>query len=144
MAIIVNSPFSGNPVKVRDQDVGRAVKDEEGRIFYVLEKSDGSGHYGSITRSGAGAAKDEERATKMEDTQAVRRGNVHAQVESARGGGGSKLGKLFVLVIVLGALAFCAWVFLLGGKDKLRERWNAPPPPAQVPLNSVSPPANTP
>ena len=33
MPIVINSPFSGKPVKIRDQDVGRAVKDEEGRIF---------------------------------------------------------------------------------------------------------------
>src|SRR5690606_29595340 len=52
MPIVVHSPFSGRPVKIRDEDVGRAVRDEENRIFYVLERSDGSGHYGAPTRSG--------------------------------------------------------------------------------------------
>lgn len=52
MAITVNSPYSGKPVKVRDQDVKRAVRDEEGRVFYVLPKSDGSGFWGSMTRVG--------------------------------------------------------------------------------------------
>ena len=50
MSITVNSPHSGRPVMVRPQDIGRAVRDEEGRIFYVLAKSDGSGHFGSRTR----------------------------------------------------------------------------------------------
>lgn len=51
--LVVHSPHSGRPVKVREQDVGRAVRDETGRIFYVLTKADGSGYYGSKTRSGA-------------------------------------------------------------------------------------------
>ncbi len=53
MAITVDSPYSGKPVKVREQDVRRAVRDEEGRIFYVLPRPDGSGFVGSKTRTPA-------------------------------------------------------------------------------------------
>lgn len=48
----INSPYSGDPVKIRTTDIGRAVKDTEGRIFYVLPRSDGKGYYSSITRKG--------------------------------------------------------------------------------------------
>ena len=51
MAITVNSPYSGHPVEVRDQDVGRVVRDDDGRIFYVIRKRDGH-YYGSKTRAG--------------------------------------------------------------------------------------------
>ena len=64
MAITVNSPYSGKPVKVRDQDVRRAVRDEGGRIFYVLPRSDGSGFFGSMTR--AGGEKEERRAAEAQ------------------------------------------------------------------------------
>ena len=47
MPITIFSPHSGNQVKVRDQDAGRAVKDEEGRIFYVLPKSDSAARLSS-------------------------------------------------------------------------------------------------
>ena len=49
--MIVRSPHDGREVKVRDKDVGRSVRDGENRIFYVLERDDGS-HYGSLTRQG--------------------------------------------------------------------------------------------
>jgi len=52
VSITVQSPYSGRPVKVRDEDVGRAVRDEEGRIFFVLPNPESGGHFGSRTRSG--------------------------------------------------------------------------------------------
>ncbi len=52
MPLIIHSPFSGKPVKVRDEDVGRAVRDENRRIFYVIQRPDGEGYYGSPTRHG--------------------------------------------------------------------------------------------
>lgn len=64
MAITVYSPHSGHPVKVRDQDLGRAIRDEAGRIFYVVERSDGTGYYGSLTRHGSD--KDEQRYLDLE------------------------------------------------------------------------------
>ena len=135
MAIIVKSPFSGKDVKVRDNDAGRAVKDEEGRIFYVLPKSDGSGYYGSITRSGSGAARDESRNEEMEDKVAVARGNVHENVEASRGGGGGMAGKVIVLVFILAVLGFGAWVFVGGGMETIKKMWSSggTPPPAAAP-----------
>ena len=53
MPITIRSPHNGRPVKVREQDVGRAIRDDEGNIFYVLARSDGQGHYGSRTRQGS-------------------------------------------------------------------------------------------
>ena len=58
---IVHSPHSGRPVQVREQDAGRAVRDETGRIFYVLPKADGNGYYGSKTRN-SGAAEEQHAA----------------------------------------------------------------------------------
>lgn len=53
MPLEVHSPHSGRPVRVRDEDVGRAVRDESGRVFYVLARASGRGHYGSPTRAGS-------------------------------------------------------------------------------------------
>lgn len=63
MPFIVNSPYSGRPVKIRDQDIGRSIRDEEGRIFYAVPRSDGGGYYGSPTRHGS--EKDEKRYFEM-------------------------------------------------------------------------------
>lgn len=51
MAITVLSPHSGDPVTVRDQDVGKSVKDRQGRMFYVLQAPDGM-YYAALTRAG--------------------------------------------------------------------------------------------
>ncbi len=63
MAITVYSPHSGKPVKVRDEDIGRALRDEEGRIFYVITRDDGKGLYASFTRKGSD--KDQQRYDKL-------------------------------------------------------------------------------
>ncbi len=52
------SPYSGRPVVVREEDLGRAIRDDEGRVFYVVE-DDEHGRYASMTRKGS--AKDLER-----------------------------------------------------------------------------------
>ena len=36
-AVTILSPYSGKPVKVREQDLGRAIRDEQGRVFYIVE-----------------------------------------------------------------------------------------------------------
>jgi hypothetical protein len=64
MAITIYSPHSGHPVKVREADVGRAIRDEAGRIFYVVARSQGGGYYGSMTRQGSD--KDEQRYLDLE------------------------------------------------------------------------------
>ena len=105
MGIVVHSPFSGRPVKVRDQDVGRAVRDEEGRIFYVLVKSGGEGHYGAITR--AGGEKDEARYDQMlaKMNRAKDTGDrlSYQQIHDNTGGRRLSLGKALLLLGVLAA-----------------------------------------
>lgn len=59
MSFTIHSPHSGQPVKVREQDLGRAIRDEGGRLFYVVQRAEGEGHYGSLTRKGS--AQDETR-----------------------------------------------------------------------------------
>lgn len=53
MNLTVYSPYDGQPVSWRSQDVGRAMRDSQGRIFYVLPTQDGQGHYASRTRHGS-------------------------------------------------------------------------------------------
>jgi FKBP-type peptidyl-prolyl cis-trans isomerase len=112
MPIIVNSPYSGQPVKIRDQDIGRAVRDEEGRIFYAVKRSDGSGYYGSPTRQGS--PKDEQRYIEMQtkgaQAQAIARQQVLA-VHDATGRPRRNPARLAVLLIILlGILAAVAFV----------------------------------
>ena len=52
MPITVLSPHNGHPVKIRDADVGRAVRDSDGRLFYTVERPDG-GYYAAVTRKGS-------------------------------------------------------------------------------------------
>jgi len=115
MGIVVNSPHSGRPVKVRDQDVGRAVKDEEGRIFYVLPKSDGSGHYGALTR--AGGERDEQRAAEMDQRSGESKSSgaeaTAQQLHDARGKR-RKNRMLLIVIVVLALLAVAVWALVWG------------------------------
>ena len=52
MWIEVRSPHTGRPVRIRDKDVGRTVRDEDGHIFYVLPQTESDGYYASLTRAG--------------------------------------------------------------------------------------------
>ncbi len=114
MSIEVNSPFNGQPVKIRPQDVGKAVRDSEGRIFYALPKSDGSGYYGAMTK--AGGEKDEQRALKAEERSEVARGVSKArsaqEMSSARSS--KKSGGMLKLIIVLAILGAAAWAVTMG------------------------------
>ncbi|MCC7193347.1 MAG: hypothetical protein IT444_11250 [Phycisphaeraceae bacterium] len=136
MGIIVNGPFSGKPVKVRDQDVGRAVRDEEGRIFYVLPKSDGAGYYGAPTR--AGGKKDEERAIQMENRHAIARGNVHEQVEAVHDATGRRRGMRgkVVVIILLAIFGGLVWFAKWGPMGDLTKAWTkSEAPPKQIPVD---------
>lgn len=53
MPLTVYSPHSGKPVKVREEDLGRALRDEGGRVFYALKTADGQDVYGAVTRKGS-------------------------------------------------------------------------------------------
>lgn len=115
MAIIVNSPHDGNPVKVRDQDLERAIRDSEGRIFYAVKRSDGQGYYGALTRKGSD--KDEKRYLEMiekvktaRDTGKVR---SDAQIHDATGkqSGPGMLAWVILLIVAL-VIAAVTWYFV--------------------------------
>jgi hypothetical protein len=135
MPITVLSPFSGNPVKIRDQDLGRAVRDEAGRIFYVLEKPDGSGYYAAPTR--AGGPKDFHRYAALESKTSVARDNTREQVEAVHDATGKRRGasgKLLVVIFLL-ILAALAWAVT---KGPLKDYFNWQPNPApqrQIPVD---------
>lgn len=119
MPLIVNSPYSGRPVKVRDQDVGRAIRDEEGRIFYAVPRSDGQGHYGSPTRKGSD--KDEQRYLDMETKgQVARESGAERSLEQVHDATGTKrrgrpvLLLLILLVILAVAAGGYYWFVVLG------------------------------
>ncbi|MEM8737685.1 MAG: hypothetical protein AAGG38_04305 [Planctomycetota bacterium] len=120
MPITVNSPYSGRPVKIRDQDLGRAVRDEEGRIFYVVARAEGDGYYAAPTRKGS--AKDEQRydalETKMDAAQ-VQVDLQHAAVHDATGrrrrGSRARWLVVVLLLLVVGAAAYYGVVYRGGG-----------------------------
>lgn len=114
MPITILSPYSGKPVKVRDQDVGRAIRDEEGRIFYIVDGTDGGGHYSSMTRKGS--EKDEQRYRKLVDGSAKVDRVAREHVLQAHDATGKKrsnpLGMVILLLIVL-AVAAAAYVYFV-------------------------------
>lgn len=114
MPITILSPYSGKPVKVRDQDVGRAIRDEERRIFYIVDGTDGRGAYASMTRHGSD--KDQERYRKLEEGTAavaehVRETSAPAAVHDATGKTRRNPVGLVLVVLVLLALAGAAYVY---------------------------------
>lgn len=140
MPITVLSPFSGRPVKVRDQDVGRAVRDEEGRIFYVVARSDGTGYYGSPTRKGS--EKDEQRYTDLETKTATTAAQVkaeHAAVQPHDATGpGRQARPLRWLILLLVLLLAAAGVYIaVNGTDDLP--FFSPPNRAPAPPSNQAP-----
>lgn len=101
MPIIIHSPYSGRAVKIRDQDIERAVRDDEGRIFYVVPRSDGDGYYAAPTRKGS--EKDERRYVemleKMATNQQVFQEQSQQQIHDATGR--PRRGGLLRLLIIL-------------------------------------------
>lgn len=143
MPLTVLSPYSGRPVKVRDQDVGRAVRDEEKRVFYVVARPDDAEaapaddptdgtHYASLTRHGSekdlarydalvtkGAVLEEHRA-EANPTPATR-----AVAHDATGKKRSPLPRLIVLLLVLVGIG----VGVKFGWEALADRELVPAPP---------------
>jgi len=112
MALIVHSPHDGQEVKVRDQDLQRAIRDSEGRIFYAVRRSDGQGYYGSFTRKGSD--KDEQRHLSMlEKTQKARETGAERsaqQVHDATGKpSGSGVMRWIILWVVAALIAAVSW-----------------------------------
>lgn len=118
MPITILSPHSGRPVKIRDKDIGRSVRDEENRIFYVVSRSDGQGYYAALTRNGS--EKDEQRYLELEQKTAVadvhKREELAAPVHNAMGRKRkSTMVRRVVYLVILAALAYAAWT----QKDRL-------------------------
>ena len=117
MTVEVLSPFSGRPVKVRPQDVGRAVRDEAGRLFYVLPRPDGSGYYSAPSR--AGGQRDIDRYDRylhrMAGAKQVAEGRSRDQIESAARQARKRRWARFVLVLIVLAAAAAYWLYRGGG-----------------------------
>lgn len=146
MPIIVRSPYSGRPVKVRDQDINRAVRDEQGRVFYVIQRSDGQGYYSAPTRHGSD--KDEQHYLELEaqagslEAEQVDQPPEPAPVHDATGRRRRSpvrtVVTLILLLLILAALAYSVLVQLgydLPGAESL------PFGPEQRPMQPSTPPA---
>ncbi|MEM6553827.1 MAG: FKBP-type peptidyl-prolyl cis-trans isomerase, partial [Planctomycetota bacterium] len=136
MPLIIHSPYSGKQVKVRDQDVGRAIRDEEGRIFYVVQRASGEGVYAALTRKGS--EKDEQRydalLQKGETARAVGQERSRQQVLDATGKSRGKVRTVLILIVlvVLAAVVtggYAIWSGIVEPKDVplLRDVWPQDP-----------------
>lgn len=120
MPITINSPYSGRPVKIRDQDIGRAVRDEEDRIFYVVSRASGEGYYAAPTRKGS--EKDEQRYDAMQnkmDTVQEQVAVEHQAVHDATGRRKrSPIMRRLILLLILTVIAaggYVAYFLSTGG-----------------------------
>lgn len=114
--VTILSPYSGRPVKIREHDLGRALRDEQGRVFYVVEDSE-HGRYAARTRKGSD--KDLRRyrqieagVAKLDDAPHVDDGasrQVHDATGSKRR---NPVGLVVVLVIVAIAVAAAGYVYV--------------------------------
>lgn len=119
MALIVHSPHDGQEVKVRDQDLERAIRDSEGRIFYAVKRSDGQGYYGSFTRKGS--EKDEQRYLEMlQKTQRAREVGAERSAQQIHDATGKHSGpgifRWVLLLIVAALIAAVSW-FVFGSDN---------------------------
>jgi len=97
---------------VREQDLGRAIRDEEGRVFYVVE-DDEHGRYAARTRKGSD--KDLERYRALQSKIATLEGEPKARTNApafdATGKKRRNPAGIFLLLVVLLAAAG-AYVYL--------------------------------
>jgi len=113
MSISVISPFTGEQIKVRPQDVGKAVEDRMNHKFYVLERPDGSGYYAAPTKAGGRRDIDKYDAmlAKADRAKSTGRQRSQVQIDAARGSRSGNKMKLVLLVIIL---IVAAWLLLFG------------------------------
>ena len=144
MTITVPSPHSGRPVKVREQDVGRAVRDEEGRIFYVLPKRESEGYYGASTRTGSD--KDELHSSELEQSVVDER---EAEADrplphDATGRKRSNWRTRAMIVAIIAIIALLAYLFgwrTFGSRDQGTGsvHHDAPPPKDKTTIEAPDP-----
>ena len=108
MALTVLSPYSGKPVSVRPQDAGRALRDEAGRVFYVLPASRG-GYYGSTTRTGGRAEEERYRQWDSRSPESAPAADAPAPAAPKPGRRRLWLMVMIVALATLGLLAACLW-----------------------------------
>lgn len=132
----LKSPYSGRPVKVRDQDIGRAIRDEAGRIFYVVPRSQGQGFYAARTRHGS--AKEEQAYLQLETSPALQEQDeqplaVHDATGRRRG---PKTIVWVVVLLLLAAIGYVCYRRYVSGYWY----WQAPPPtqPSSQPISRGS------
>ncbi len=130
MSITVHSPFSGKPVRIRDEDVGRSVRDDAGRVFYVVNRTDGTGYFGSPTRHGN--EKDQARYDQVVARFQAQGSDAAPPVHDARGPGRPvQPRRLVAVVLVAIILALSGVGLVLYGP--LNFLWPTPPPEAAMP-----------
>ena len=152
MPITILSPYSGRPVKVRDQDLERAIRDEEGRIFYVVQGTDGKGYYASMTRKGS--EKDQDRYRKLDERGAVVDSQARQHVLEVHDATGKKRRNpvgMLLLVVIVAALAAAGYIYVahpqwlgLGEDPAVNQPANPPANPqsdAPAPTSGLIPPA---
>jgi len=138
MPVTILSPYSGQPVKVRDQDVGRAIRDEQKRIFYMVEGDDGQGYYASKTRQGSETDQHRYRELASNGPPAQSQGQAEQPaVHDATGRTRRNPVGLIMLVLVLLAMIGAAYVYfvrpdLLPGGDQPQPATHQPAEPTQT------------
>lgn len=114
MALTIKSPYSGKPVKVRDQDIGRSLRDESGHIFYVLPTADGTDYYAAKTR--VGSLKEEQAYAELQPQEMAPTDNSTDSTTPAYDATGKrrKPWRLIVLLIILifALAAFCSYFWM--------------------------------
>ena len=107
--IEILSPFSGRPVKIRPDDVGTAVHDQEKRIFYVIQRPDGTGYYSAPSKAGGerDIARYDKYLERMSGAKKATKEVEKAHTQSAKKS--ADTGKLIKLIVVLAVLAAAAW-----------------------------------
>jgi FKBP-type peptidyl-prolyl cis-trans isomerase len=102
-------------VKIREHDLGRALRDEQGRVFYVVEDPE-HGRYAARTRKGS--PKDLQRYREIEsgvaklDSDEDRPAAANLQAHDATGSKRrNPLGTL-LLIVILAAVAALGYVFV--------------------------------